>query len=347
MRKRDFLREKIICFVLSAIFIVVLWMMGYAFGVPVSYKIALTVLFFLGILSALIWEYYQKSRFYNDFADKLNSLDQKYLITETVKTPDFFEGRFICECLYEIDKSMKDRISELEISQEEFKDYVEMWVHEIKIPVQNLSLMNYAMQKADAVRENEAEEIRRQRIQIQRLSYYIEQILFLVRADYSEKDYLLKPAALESVVNEVVKSNKELLIGNHISIEKKNLDVDVITDGKWLAFMVGQIVSNSIKYIKQDNGSICFEAAEEKDKVIFSITDNGIGVSRQDLPRVFDKTFTGENGRTDRSSTGMGLYICKKLCDKMGHRISMESVQGEYTKVLIEFGKNDFYLTDL
>ncbi len=344
MRKRDFFREKIMCFVLAGVFIAVLWMMGYAFGVPFSYKIALTVLFFLGFLWILIWEYYQKSRFYNDFSDKLKSLDQKYLITETVKAPDFFEGRFICECLYQIDKSMKDRINGIEISQEEFKDYVEMWVHEIKVPIQNLSLMNYSMQKAET---DDEEEIRRRNVQIQRLSGYIEQILFLVRADYSEKDYLLKPVLLESVVNEVVKNNKELLIGYHISIEKRNLDVRVITDGKWLAFMVGQIVNNSIKYMKPQNGRICFEAVGEKDKVIFSVTDNGIGVSVQDIPRVFDKTFTGENGRKNGSSTGMGLYICRRLCDKMGHCISMESVQGEYTKVSIEFGRNDFYLTEL
>ena len=129
--------------------------------------------------------------------------------------------------------------------------------------------------------------------------------------------------------------------------EEVNLICDriVLTDAKWMEFMLNQIVNNSIKYKDKTKAEsyIKMSAAEDKKCVVLEILDNGIGINASDLPRVFDKSFTGENGREFSKATGMGLYIVKKLCDKLGHAITIESVKGEYTRVKITFYKNDFY----
>ena len=133
------------------------------------------------------------------------------------------------------------------------------------------------------------------------------------------------------------------MIGNKIRIEKNDTAHSVVTDSKWLTFMLGQIVNNSIKYrdaAKQPR--ISFAVEEMADKTVLKIRDNGIGIPEQDIDRVFDKTFTGENGRKGNASTGMGLYICKQLCNKLGHAITIASVYGEYTEVEIAFGKETF-----
>ena len=139
------------------------------------------------------------------------------------------------------------------------------------------------------------------------------------------------------------RQQKDLLIGNKIRIVKNDTAHSVVTDSKWLTFMLGQIVNNSIKYrdaAKQP--CISFAVEEMADKTVLKIRDNGIGISEQDIDRVFDKTFTGENGRRGNASTGMGLYICKQLCNKLGHSIAITSVHGEYTEVEIVFGKETF-----
>ena len=163
-----------------------------------------------------------------------------------------------------------------------------------------------------------------------------------IRADVSDKDYLLKKVSLEEIINQVIVKNKDFLIGRRIKIKKENLEKTVVTDSKWMEFIINQILNNSIKYSK-DNPIISFYTMEDDESVILVTEDNGIGIEPSDLDRVFDKSFTGINGRTGRKSTGMGLYLCRKLCKKLGHVISVESSVGEYTKVMISFGKNEFY----
>ena len=173
---------------------------------------------------------------------------------------------------------------------------------------------------------------------------YVEQILFYARADAPEKDYLLNACKLDTVINSVLQQQKDLLIGNHVSIKKEQTELTVITDSKWLTFMIGQIVNNSIKYIDiQKTPEISFSVAETQEETVLTIRDNGIGIDEKDIDRVFDKTFTGENGRKGNVSTGMGLYICKRLCEKLGHQIDIASIKGEYTAVSMHFGRNEFY----
>lgn len=334
MKLSKYLRDKVTLLAGAVFLILTIFLMGYVFKVRTDYMVALTVVVVLILLFYLFCDYIKRWRFYKDMINTLEALDQKYLITEMLSVPDFQEGELMLDALYDIDKSMKERINNIEIGAIEFREYLEMWVHEIKVPIAALRLMNY----------NQNTDLAKQKEQIDKINYYIEQILFYARADESEKDYLMNKVNLETIINKVVMENKTLLIGNRIAIEKENVDATVITDSKWLEFMISQIVNNALKYKSEDRTSyIRFTVTKKENETILSIEDNGIGINEKDLPHLFDKTFTGENGRVRAASTGMGLYICKKLCGKLGHKISIESKQNEYTRVNIGIGNNDYY----
>ena len=333
MRYGRFLRDKLVL-ILGMVFLCgAVFLMGNAFKANTQYVVATVVLIAVVILVAMHVEYFSKRKFYKDVNNSLEAMDQKYLVTEMIKKPDFSEGQIFVDSLYEINKSMKEHINSVEFTVSEFKEYLELWIHEIKVPISALKLMNY----------NENMDPVKQKQQIDKINYYVEQILFYARADAAEKDYLLNKCKIETIANKVVMDQKALLIGNKIKIEKENMDVSVITDSKWLEYIISQVVNNSVKYMEKDKQSyIKFYTEKNEDMTTLCIEDNGMGIGEKDLPYVFDKTFTGANGRKDRASTGMGLYICKKLADKLGHKISIESKEGEYTRVKLSFGNNSF-----
>lgn len=180
--------------------------------------------------------------------------------------------------------------------------------------------------------------------QIRRLDHYVEQVLYYVRSNYTENDYLIKEVRLDKLVGNVLIKNKDDLLESGIQISVNTKKISVLTDGKWMEFILNQIINNSLKYKKEGiDSQITIEAEEKDSKIFLYVCDNGIGIPQKDIPNVFKKSFTGENGRKGAKSTGMGLYIAKKLCVKLGHRIEIESEENEYTKVTITFGKNDFY----
>ena len=330
-----YIKEKL-AFIFSMVFIIIaIYVMGYACKIRRDYMNVLALIIVILSVFQLLTEYLRKRKFYNEMYNILEGLDQKYLLTEMKLNPNFAEGEILMDVMYEVDRSMKERLNEIEQSYVEFKEYLEMWIHQIKIPISAIKLMNY----------NGNIDVAKQLVQINRMNDYVEQILYYARADAPEKDYILKKCNLEGIINNVLLQQKELLLGNRIRIQKNNTDKDVVTDGKWITFMLGQIINNSVKYMDKNKESyISFEVVEAKDKTILTIKDNGIGITIKDVPRVFERSFTGENGRKNNVSTGMGLYICKRLCDKLGHDIDISSVNGEGTSVSISFGKNDYYL---
>ena len=167
--------------------------------------------------------------------------------------------------------------------------------------------------------------------------------MYYVRSENAQKDYLIKETKISKVISNVAMKNKDILLENNINLEVEVGDKKVLTDSKWLEFIVNQIISNSIKYIKKGvEHYIKITAKENEKSIILKIYDNGIGIKKSDIPKVFDKTFTGNNGRKIETSTGMGLYITKQLCKKLGHKVTIDSKENEYTEVSIFFNKDDF-----
>jgi signal transduction histidine kinase len=209
-----------------------------------------------------------------------------------------------------------------------------MWIHEVKLPIASSTLM---------LHNNKPDSNKKIKEQINRIENYVEQVLYFVRSENIEKDYLIRTYNLEEIVNKVIRKNKESLLLKGISIEIGDIDKIILSDGKWLEFIINQIVSNSIKYSKTSNSKIKFNSKTMDDFIILQIEDNGIGINEKDINKVFNKSFTGENGRNISSSTGMGLYLVNKLCTRLSHKITIESEVDKFTKVSIYFKDNKYY----
>lgn len=338
MNKKEYLKDKRLYLIIGMTIYLVILLVLLAFKVNIEATLAITFTYFIGLITILIVDYIRKKTFYNNFKCKLDSLDQKYLIVEMLQEAYFLEGRILTDALYEIDKSMIEKINEYKMQVKDFKEYVELWIHEVKLPVASLTLM---------VHNQKGDQSKKLLSQLTRLDNYLEQILYYVRSENAEKDYLITKVNLSKVISNVALKNKDMLLAKGIDFVVSDVDIEVLTDSKWLEFIINQIVDNSIKYSKEKNAYIKIVAKEESEVIGLIIYDNGKGISKSDLPRVFDKTFTGTNGRSKSAkSTGMGLYLCRELCNKLGHKIQIISEEGKYTKVTILFDKNTFLQMD-
>ena len=335
MKLIKYLLDKIPQIIISIIgFTITIFMLN-AFKVESTLKIAITIIFFIVCTFNIGIDYFRKYKFYQSLSNTLDVLDKKYLILEMINKPNFYEGEIFYQTLYDINKSMIENVKEYNLSIIDFKEYVEMWIHEVKIPISSLTLL---------IHNNQEKIDKRYVEQIRKLDNYIDQILYYVRSENAEKDYIIKEKSLQEIIKNVALKNKDDLLASKVKLDVNVNNIKVLTDAKWLEFILNQIINNSIKYKRNNVESyIKIIAKEDKEKTYLSIYDNGIGISKKDIPRVFEKSFTGENGRLTAKSTGMGLYIAKRLCEKLGHKIIIESQKQEYTKITIIFCKNDFY----
>lgn len=330
MKLSTYLKDKLYAFLIFIIYIIILILFLIALKLSSSIIIFITAFTIVIFFVILFFDYFRKRKFYSELLDKLNTLDKKYLLIEMVLVPNFLEGKILYDVLDEVNKNEHDLISKLKNKQEDFKEYIELWIHEVKLPLASLTLIN--RKDKNTLRE------------LKRIEDDVEQILYYVRCENANNDYLIKEWNLDTIIKNVALRNKDDLLALDIDFKVDNCNLKVLTDSKWLEFIINQIVSNSIKY-KKDKDSIIEITGEDYDNyVTITIYDNGKGISKSDLPRVFSKTFTGNNGRVNSSkSTGMGLYLCKELCNKLGHKIEIDSKVDEYTKVVITIYKKDFY----
>ena len=283
---------------------------------------------------SIIIEYFKRKKFYDNLLKILEELDEKYLITEIIKTPNFLEGQIFKNSLEQIDKSMLENVNKYKYMTEDYKEYIELWIHEIKIPIATSKMV--IENNKNAITKSIDEEL-------DKVENYIEQALFYARSNTVEKDYYIRKVVLKEIVNESIKKNKSSLIQEKISIDIHDLEIEVNTDNKWIVFILNQIIQNSIKYRKKENSVIEIYANQGKENVILYIKDNGIGIKQGEITRVFEKGFTGTNGRlSNKKSTGIGLYLCKKLCNKLGIGIELNSVQNEGTEVKLVFPKDSY-----
>ena len=326
MNYKDYLKDHWLSICIEALFLVTLLIFGGLTQIPLYFLVITGVGSFLLGLGLLCWDYGRKKEFYEELREKVRDLDKAYLLPEILSEPEFLEGRLACQAMKEMGRSMAERVSSYEQKQKEYKEYIELWVHEIKLPIATGKLL--VENNRQFYDESMIEEL-------DKIDAYAEQALFYARSSYVEKDYVLKKISLRKVTSEVLKKNRKLLLEEKISIQCHDLDVEVFSDSKWLAFILQQILSNSIKYMGEGERTLEWYAEKGREQVKLYLRDTGIGISAGDLPRIWDKGFTGENGRIGKKSTGIGLYLCKKLCEKMGHRIEIVSARGRGCMVII------------
>ena len=334
MNFKLFLKEKAITILLLLFSIITIEIFLMAYNVGMFIKIYIPLIIMGLYVVSIAIEYFKKKKFYDNLSNMLEELEEKYLITEIINTPDFLEGKILKNTIEAIDKSMLENVNKYKYMTEDYKEYIELWIHEIKIPIAASKMV---------IENNKNEVTKSIDEELNKVENYIEQALFYARSNTVEKDYYIRKVVLKEIVNESIKKNKSSLIQEKISIDIHDLDIEVNTDNKWIVFILNQIIQNSIKYRKKENSVIEMYANQGKENVILYIKDNGIGIKQGEITRVFEKGFTGTNGRlSNKKSTGIGLYLCKKLCNKLGIGIELNSVQNEGTEVKLVFPKDSY-----
>ena len=330
MKFIDYIKNKrlSIGLLIFALITIEIFLMIYSFGnfVKIYIPIIILLTYFIGIFA----EYLNKKRYYENVLKILNELDEKYLIIEMIKNPNFAEGKIQKEILEQVNKSMIENVNKYKYSQEDYKEYIELWIHEIKIPLATSKMI---------VENNKNEVTLSINEELDKVENYIEQALFYARSNTVEKDYYIKKCSLKEIVSENIKKNKNSLIQEKIAVNIHDLDMKVNTDSKWIVFILNQLIQNSVKYMKKDgNAKIEIYAKHGKENICLYIKDNGIGIKQGEIGRVFEKGFTGSNGRIiGKKSTGIGLYLCKKLCDKLGISIELNSIENKETEIKLVF----------
>ena len=204
-------------------------------------------------------------------------------------------------------------------------DYYTAWAHQIKTPIASMRL-NLQNQDTDLSRRLSAD--------LTRIEQYVEMVLMFLRLDSEDTDYVIEEYDMDSIVRQAVRRFSGEFISRKIGLDYQPINTRVITDEKWLLFVIEQVLSNALKYTRSGKISIY---SPEKD--ILCIEDTGIGIAPEDLPRIFEKGYTGYNGRKDKHASGIGLYLARRICDNLGHKISARSVIGKGTAITIDLSR--------
>lgn len=320
-------------------------------GASVSLVVLVTGAIVGSSFAGIAWDYQRKRRFLSDLAACVDGAEHPLWVTEMVDEPDFPDGELMYRALRTVAKAANDDVASCRRQVADYREYVETWVHEAKSPLAaaHLMLENLAESApADASGEALLSKTEALGEELGRVEGFIEQALFFARSESLDRDYLIRPYDLKQLVGTAIKANARLLIGAHVAPYRRGLERTVFTDEKWMTFILGQLIQNSVKYARAEGAEIEFsavlvDAGRATERIELTVRDNGCGVAKADVPRVFDRGFTGENGRTGKRSTGIGLYLVRRLCDKMGLGVRADSVEGAWFAVTISFPTNKMH----
>ncbi|TDW13166.1 hypothetical protein EDD63_1467 [Breznakia blatticola] len=333
MSKYTYLKEHFYILVLGALLSALQGFFLLASKLSIDTVILFLVSIWSFIFGFLFIEYRQKNGYYKQLKDQLERLDQKSLLIEVIDEPEFQEGRILYQTLEEINKNYNDRIATYEKREKDYKEYIEMWIHEIKSPLTAAKLMNTNHPSGISKALD---------LEIERMNDYIEQALYYAKSSDPSRDYVLKEIQLSDSINAAVRRLKQRFIYKEIKLSITNSDHMITMDSKWLEFILHQILDNALKYTDV-GGSIHIDTVVHDQDLEVRISDTGIGIDPKDVSRVFDRGFTGENGRLEKKATGMGLYLCKALCDKLYMSIRLDSTVHKGTCVSITIPNSRFY----
>lgn len=339
MRFTNFLVDRkasIICYVLLMIFI------SLVIYLDDSIKVNAENIFYINLVSFSFFMIYMIARYlyYLSYYKRMNDIveNEREEIINRIPKPKNNEQLLFNKALYALYNEQNSKIQRMQEQKKEYEEFITSWVHQVKTPISVSRLLiesNSSSPSKDTLFSLEEE--------LDKIENYIEQALYYSKIDDFSKDYLINEVGLEKLVKEAVKKQAKTFINKKINIEFNNTDLLITSDKKWLAFIIDQILSNALKYTPSGGRIKIYGLVEDKAQKLV-IEDNGIGIKTEDIGRVFDKGFTGYNGRENYKSTGIGLYLSKKLARKLGHDIVIQSKYGEYTKVTIIFPKMLDYL---
>lgn len=278
-------------------------------------------------------DYYRRKKWYRAFNAEEDSHLQHFVEAATNN-----EERMIQEYVNQQVREHHSMMEQLLNSQKDQKDYLDSWIHEIKVPLAAVDLILNSIEfdipdDKFVLLQNE----------VQQIDEYVEQILYYSRSDEFVNDYLIQEYSLKKIIQPIIRSQANYFIQKNLQLTLAEEDAKVLTDAKWIEFIFRQLLSNAIKYTP-DHGQINISFETKNGGVALILKDNGMGILPEDLGRIFDKGFTGENGRkAQQHSTGLGLYLAKTLAEKLGVVLSAESTMNEGTTMILFFPRLDYY----
>ncbi|MUG68347.1 sensor histidine kinase [Paenibacillus campinasensis] len=245
------------------------------------------------------------------------------------------EQRQYTELIKKLYRNKLEAVGKLQDEKKDFHDFIVSWIHEVKLPITACTLL---FRNASGKSVEELVHIFED--ELYKIDHYVEQALYYARIDSFARDYLIAEVSLNRIVRNSVRKYAKMFVAKRVHFSMWEKEEWVHSDAKWLGYIVDQIMSNALKYLG-DGGSITcsFEADHEEKRL--SIRDTGIGIKAEDLGRIFEKGFTGANGRRFAKSTGLGLYLANRMAGKLGHRLSVQSEEGSYTTLTIHFPKSN------
>lgn len=291
------------------------------------------------VVSTVIFAFYVFTDYIIKYAHMKKLAQQKESINEVpvLPNPVDYKDEVYCGIIQNLFSCYTDSVSKIKNDFKEDQEFMTAWVHEVKTPITTIQLLIESHDEGQKTLESIDEEV-------QKIDDYVEKALYYSRGSDFSKDYMISEEKIKKLVNESIKKHSVIFIRKHIRpLNSIPDDFTVDTDKKWLLFIIDQIVSNALKYTNE-NGCISFKSDKNDSEKVLIIEDNGVGIKSEDLKRIFNKSFTGYNGRNNNlKATGMGLYLSQKLARKLGHNITIESVFGKGTKVYIHFPVWDDY----
>ena len=282
----------------------------------IIYPMALCLLFGAIICAADFSHEKKKHELMCDIKKLSTSMAEHLPAAQSIEEGDYQELlRILCRENSEIEVSSKT-------SYREMVDYYTVWAHQIKTPIASMKL---------SLQGEDSPLARKLSSDLFRIEQYVEMVLAFLRIDSDYSDYVFRRRDIDGIIRQSVRKFASEFIGRKISLEYGEIHKDIVTDEKWLSFVLEQLLSNALKYTRE--GSIRIYLRGEN---TLCIADTGIGIASEDLPRIFEKGYTGANGRSDMTASGLGLYLCKKICDKLGIKIAAESEIGKGTVISLD-----------
>ena len=301
-----------------------LYIIGNTFSVVFMIGMVIAIL----IMTKYLMDWYRKKKYFEMITERVKDLKEPWLIAELLPVSYTIEDEIYQELLRKVGSSAIEEIHKIEDEQKEYEDYIEQWIHEVKTPITSIHLM-----LENRISENPGLK-RDLNVELSRLENDVELALYYARSEQIYRDYLIQKLNVRKVLLKVVNKNRTVIMNSSVAID---LDCDealyAYGDEKWLVFMLTQVLLNAIKYKAEADAKVVMRAKRDNKKIVLNIIDNGKGIKKEELPRIFDKGFTGSNGRDNEKSTGMGLYLVHKLCEKLEIDIKADSVYGEFTEI--------------
>ena len=278
--------------------------------------------------------WYTKKK-YEKLERTMDLLDKKYLLPEVVKHKGNYQQQFYMELVRRACKSMLDELNEQEKQNMEYKEYIDSWLHEVKTPITAIQLM------CDNERNTVTDRIK---LETKKVEMDIERMLYYSKSGETWKDYVIARHLLRNIVEDSIMKVYQIFIYNGVKIDMQVEEEAVFTDEKWSSFIITQILLNCVQYQSEETLSIRIYAKKEKEGTSLVIEDNGLGIKPEEISHIFEKGYVGTNGRKNERSSGMGMYICKRLCNKLDIGLHAVSEYGKYTKMILTFGEGTFYV---